>query len=186
MQARASSPVRVPQKSIISYDCPMLRDKNLIPLSRQHQHALALCVRLDRAIQAGEVDVEAWQGEMQQQFEQEIGIHFGAEEKELFPAAARFPELQPLVVELLAEHAFLRDYFAYAEARSLDPQSLRSFGETLAQHIRKEERQLFEGMQRVMSSQELDALGTALDEALKNASEACILPTEATRLRPKR
>jgi len=37
----------------------MLRDKNLVPLSHQHQHYLALCVRLDRAIQAGEVDMEA-------------------------------------------------------------------------------------------------------------------------------
>ena len=27
----------------------MLRDKNLVPLSRQHQHALALCVRINRA-----------------------------------------------------------------------------------------------------------------------------------------
>jgi hypothetical protein len=27
----------------------MLRDKGLIPLSRQHQHALALCVRIERA-----------------------------------------------------------------------------------------------------------------------------------------
>ena len=78
----------------------MLRDKNLIPLSHQHQHCLALCVRLDRAIQAGEVDLEAWQAEIQQIFEQEISFHFAAEEKELFPVAARFPELQPLVQEL--------------------------------------------------------------------------------------
>ena len=62
----------------------MLRDKNLVPLSRQHQHALALCVRLDRAIQAGGVDLEAWQAEIQQIFEQEITFHFAAEEKELF------------------------------------------------------------------------------------------------------
>ena len=63
----------------------MLRDKNLIPLSHQHQHCLALCVRLDRAIQAGGVDLEAWQAEIQQMFEQEIAFHFAAEEKELFP-----------------------------------------------------------------------------------------------------
>jgi hemerythrin-like domain-containing protein len=163
----------------------MLRDKNLVPLSRQHQHALALCVRLDRAIQAGEVDVEAWQAEIAQQFEQEIGFHFAAEEKELFPAAARFPELQTLVGELLAEHDFLRDYFSRASLRSLDLQSLGKFAEKLPQHIRKEERQLFEGMQKVMSAQELDALGTALDAALKNASSACVLPGEATRLRSK-
>ena len=31
----------------------MLRDRNLIPLSHQHQHALALCVRLDRGLKSG-------------------------------------------------------------------------------------------------------------------------------------
>jgi hypothetical protein len=163
----------------------MLRDKNLIPLSRQHQHALALCVRIDRAILAGEVDLEAWQAEIQQQFDSEIGIHFAAEEKELFPAAARFPGMQPLVDELLAEHIVLRDDCSRAATRSLDQQGLRNLGEKLAQHIRKEERQLFEGLQKVMSPQELAALGTALEEALSHASEACMLPNEATRLRPK-
>ena len=64
--------------------------------------------------------VEAWQAEIQQQFESEIGIHFAAEEKELFPAAARFPELQSLVDELLGEHVALRDCFSRAAARSLD------------------------------------------------------------------
>src|SRR5229473_2807490 len=116
----------------------MLRDKNLIPLSRQHQHALALCVRIDRAIQAGEIDLEAWQAEIQQQFESEISTHFAAEEKELFPAAARFSEMQPLVDELLAEHNILRDYFLRAAARSLEPLSLRKFGEQLTRHVRKE------------------------------------------------
>jgi len=164
----------------------MLRDQSLIPLSRQHQHALALCVRLDRAIQAGEVDLDAWQAEIQQQFEGEIAIHFAAEEKELFPAAEKFPQLQPLVKELLAEHALLRDDFARAATRGLDQESLGKFGDKLAQHIRKEERQLFEGMQKVMSLQELAVLGAALDQALKNASETCIVPNEAARLRPKR
>jgi hemerythrin-like domain-containing protein len=164
----------------------MLRDKSLIPLSRQHQHALALCVRLDRAMQAGEVDLKAWQAEIQQQFETEIAIHFAAEEQELFPAASRFPELQPLVDELVADHGFLRDYFSRAAARSLDPLSLADFGRKLAEHIRKEERQLFEGLQKVMSPEDLASLGAALDEALKNASQACALPNEATKLQPRR
>src|ERR1700733_4219113 len=122
----------------------MLRNKNLIPLSRQHHQALALCVRLDRAIRSGEVNLEAWQAEIQQQFESEIGVHFTAEEAVLFPAAARFAALQPLIEELLAEHTILREYSARATARAFDLQSLTSFGEKLAHHIRKEERQLFE------------------------------------------
>lgn len=161
----------------------MLRDPNLVPLSRQHQHALALCVRLDRAIQAGAIDLEAWQAEIREQFESEIGIHFAAEEKELFSAAARFPEMQALVEELLAEHVVLRGYFAGAAASSLDRPTLEDFGQKLARHIRKEERQLFEGLQRLMSPQELDGLGAALDQALKNVSKACSISDEATRLR---
>lgn len=163
----------------------MLRDKSLVPLSHQHQHALALCVRLDRAMQAGEVDLEAWQAEIQQVFEQEIGIHFAAEEKELFPAAARFSNLQVLVQELLAEHIALRDLFARAAARNLENATLSAFVEKLANHIRKEERQLFEGLQAAMNAEELAALGTALESALKNASHACLLPNPATRLRAK-
>jgi hemerythrin-like domain-containing protein len=172
-------------KSIIVYHYCMLRDPSLIPLSRQHQHALALCVRLDRAIRAGEIDLEAWQAEIHQQFESEIVIHFAAEEKEVFPAAGRFPEMRTLVDELLAEHGSLRHCFSRASSRNLDRQSLADFGEKLAHHIRKEERQLFEGMQKVMSPVELAALGSALDEALKASAQACALPNESTRLRSK-
>jgi hemerythrin-like domain-containing protein len=154
----------------------MLRDKNLIPLSRQHQHALALCVRIDRAVRSGEVDTEAWQGEIQQLVEQEIAIHFAAEEKALFPAAERYSELKSIVDELRLEHSGLRDLFAQASARSLQSQELGIFAEKLAQHIRKEERQLFEQMQKLMRPQELAALGAALDEALKDAIQACAIP----------
>jgi hemerythrin-like domain-containing protein len=155
----------------------MLRNPNLIPLSRQHQHALALCVSIDRAFKMGKIDQTAWQEEIQQIFEQEIAIHFLAEEKELFPVvAARSPELKALVAELIAEHAVLRQYFDRANARNLDQIGLRDFAVTLARHIRKEESELFEGMQRIMDPTELDTIGTALDAALKDALKACRLP----------
>jgi hemerythrin len=144
-----------------------------------------MCVRLDRALQAGEVDLEAWQAEIQQQFEREIAFHFAAEEKELFPAATQFRDLKGLVQELLSDHSALREFFALAATRSLEPQSLQVFVEALAQHIRKEERQLFEGLQERMSAEQLSALGAALGAVLKDASQACILPNAATRLRPK-
>jgi iron-sulfur cluster repair protein YtfE (RIC family) len=163
----------------------MLRDKNLIPLSHQHQHALAMCVRLDRALQAGEVDLEAWQAEIQEQFDSEIAFHFMAEEKELFPVATKFPDLQLLVRELRSEHEALRDLFARAATRDLDARSLRTLVETLAQHIRKEERQLFEELQKLMNAEDMAALGDALNEALKDVSRSCSLPNAATRLRPR-
>jgi hemerythrin-like domain-containing protein len=162
----------------------MLRDKSLITLSRQHQHALALCVRIDRALQAGTVDLEAWQSEIQQIFEQEVGIHFAAEEKALFPVAREVQEVEQLVDELLAEHTALRDFFARSTTRHLTSSDLPILVEKLSQHIRKEERQLFEGLQKVMSAEELATLGAALERELEGATKACSLPNPATKLRP--
>ncbi len=163
----------------------MLRDKNLIPLSHQHQRALALCVRMDRALLAGEVDPAPWQAEIQQIVEQEITIHFAAEEQVVFPAAQGDPELEAVVKELIEEHGVLRALFARAMLRTLDSTGLKAFVATLSQHIRKEERQLFEGLQKRLSPEQLTALGQALEHALTGASNACILPNEATRLKPK-
>jgi hemerythrin-like domain-containing protein len=158
----------------------MLRDKSLVPLSRQHQHALALCVRINRAALASPAELKAWQSEVKQHFELEIQYHFAAEEEHIFPVARRYSELRLLVDELAAEHAELRNYFAQAKARELDRAQLRRFVETLSAHIRKEERQLFEEMQRRMPAGELAALGEQVEGSLAAAPQACITPTEET------
>lgn len=161
----------------------MLRDKSLIPLSHQHQRALALCVRIDRAAPIPQADLEAWQTEITQLVQQEITIHFAAEERVLFPAARQFPEMIALVEDLSADHGLLREYFSQAEARSMSAAELTAFAQRLSTHIRKEERQLFESVQQLMKSQELAVLGAELQEALKEAAQTCALPTETTRLR---
>jgi len=162
----------------------MLRDKSLIPLSHQHQRALALCVRIDRAQPIPDRDLEAWQAEIEQHFRQEIGVHFSAEEQVLFPAARHFSELISLVDELIAEHALLRESFSRAEARNMTSEGLPAFAQQLSAHIRKEERQLFERMQQSMSREDLSVLGAKLNAALKDAAQFCILPSAATRLKP--
>jgi hemerythrin-like domain-containing protein len=91
-----------------------------------------------------------------------------------------------LVQELHAEHTVLRELFARAAARSLNEAGLSALVEKLAQHIRKEERQLFEGLQKTMSPDELAELGKALDHALKGATKVCAVANPATRLRAKR
>jgi hemerythrin-like domain-containing protein len=164
----------------------MLRDKSLIPLSHQHQRALALCVRIDRAQPIPAADLETWQSEIEQHFEQEINIHFSAEEQVLFPAAREFPELILLVEDLIADHTALRESFSQAKARSMSTETLPAFARRLSNHIRKEERQLFERVQQLMSDEELAALGGQLEAVLKDVAESCILPNEASKLRPKR
>jgi hemerythrin-like domain-containing protein len=159
----------------------MLRDKNLVPLSRQHQHALALCVRIDRASPIPEADLGAWQAEIAQHFRAEIGIHFAAEEQVVFPRARTFPELNLLVEELLSEHASLRERFAKAEAQGMSAGEVDELAQRLSAHIRKEERQLFERLQEMLNREELALMGQILDEALKQAEQACALPARKDR-----
>jgi hemerythrin-like domain-containing protein len=153
----------------------MLRNKHLIPLSRQHQHGLALCVRIGRALKRDLVDLDAWQLEVEQQYQQEIGFHFAAEERVLFPAARRFPELVSLVEELTEEHQRMREYFARAHERAMDRGELRAFTELLSGHIRKEERQLFEALQKLVEAEVLRRIGVALEQELGGGNRVCIL-----------
>src|SRR5450631_2020213 len=157
----------------------MLRHPSLIPLSHQHQHALSLCVRLERTLQAGAVDLGVWQREVHQHYANEVQFHFAAEEKVLFPAARRLPELAALVEELNGEHERLREYFVHAEQGNMNQGELGVFAELLSGHIRKEERQLFETMQRRMRPEELKSLGKELARALEDTMQAC-------RLNPRR
>jgi len=164
----------------------MLRHKILIPLSHQHQRALALCVRIDRAHPIPAADLDVWQAEIAQHFAQEIKIHFSAEECALFPAARQFPELIPLVDVLIRDHAALRNSFLSAENRSMTSESLSIFAQELSAHIRKEERQLFERMQELITPQEMDTLGAALQAALKDTTLSCSLPNKATGLKSRK
>ena len=159
----------------------MLRNENLVPLSRQHQHALALCVRIDRATPIAESELAAWQAEIAQHFRSEIRIHFAAEEQFVFPATRAFAELNLLVEELISEHAWLRERFAKAEARCLSGGEVTEFAQRLSAHIRKEERQLFERLQELMNDRDLAMMGHELEDALKEAEQSCSLPAKNPR-----
>jgi len=164
----------------------MLRDKSLIPLSHQHQKALALCVRIDRAQPIPDADLQAWQEEIERDFAQEIDVHFSAEESVLFPAAREYPELIPLLEGLIAEHAALRESLVQASARTMSTETLPAFAQRLSSHIHKEERQLFEGLQQAMNAEQLAELGVRLEAALGDAAHSCALPNETTKLKPQR
>jgi iron-sulfur cluster repair protein YtfE (RIC family) len=131
-------------------------------------------------------DFRGWQAEIEHLYNQEIETHFFAEEEILFPAARQHAELIPLVQELINDHAVLREFFSQAHSGTMSVASLLDFARTLSVHIRKEERQLFEGMQRLMSADELAALGKSLEAALKDIEQACALPNETTKLQAKR
>lgn len=160
----------------------MLRDRNLVPLSHQHQHALALCVRIGKNF--AEVhdtpDVHRWEQEIVQLFDDEMAFHFLAEEKHLFPAASQWEELQQLTDELMIEHTLLRRNVERARARQFTVTDLQVFTATLSEHIRKEERQLFEALQRLLTSDEVNRLGAEMEHFFQTsgmAGASCAIPS---------
>src|SRR5438067_7312373 len=149
----------------------MLRDPALHTLSRQHQHALALCVRIQRGFapagtvrDAAPAEVAEFEAEVAQIFEVEVRYHFANEEELIFPLAQRYAELQTLVAELLREHAALRVAVQTAAEHRLGAAGLVELATQLAAHIRKEERQLFEEMQRLVPADEMRALGERIED----------------------
>jgi hemerythrin-like domain-containing protein len=147
----------------------MLRDKNLIPLSHQHQHALALCVRIDRAL-LDPAAVKEFAAEIAEMWERELRFHFEAEEKVLFPAAAGIEGLPELTEELTAEHRKI-EKMAKSE---MDGEGLRKFATVLSGHIRKEERRLFEAMQQQLTAEKLGEIGSRMSLILgRAAGQSC-------------
>lgn len=154
----------------------MLRDLALRPLSREHQHGLALCVRLRRRLQRGAIDtaeLERMRADVRHFYESEGGAHFDAEERVLFPAAERHSELRPVTGRLRAEHVRIRQHAA--EIGVAGAERLAELAELLSTHIRLEENDLFERMQAVMSPEELQALAGPLEAALATTGAHCEL-----------
>lgn len=154
----------------------MWRDPSLRCLSREHQHGLALCVRLRRRIQTGAIaedELERMRADVRHFYDSEARAHFDAEEQVLFPAADRHAELQPITQQLRREHVELRG--RSLDISAADPEGLARLAEMLSSHIRKEENELFERMQKLMSREELLALAQPLEAALGTSGAQCEL-----------
>ena len=125
--------------------CSALRD-----LSNEHHHGLVLCKRAKKAAGTAEEE-QAWRG-IQARFAADLEPHFQVEELVLLPALEQAGEAA-LVRRTLDEHAELRRLISENSA-----QAMAGFAELLTEHIRFEERELFEVAQQRLSAAELDAL----------------------------
>jgi len=131
----------------------MKRHPDLQQLSSEHHGALVIAQRLINACAATGPDAELLQ-QAAQFVADEMEPHFRWEEEALLPALAAAGE-QELVAKTVDEHAELR---ALA-ARLDEPLAQARFGELLKQHVRFEERTLFETAQDKLGAATLNAIG---------------------------
>ncbi len=139
------------------------RQQALLPLTRDHHHALAQARRLkdlaastDRAerVRAADNFLNFYLGRALH--------HFREEEELFFPPAAELDEARPLVARALMEHLKIHRLVG-ALRRELSQSAVTAellieISETLTLHVRFEEDELFPLIERLVPSSELDEL----------------------------
>jgi hemerythrin-like domain-containing protein len=146
----------------------MLRDPSLIPLSHQHHNGLALCVMSRRSLAADSSpeNIAKLARRVIDRYELELTNHFEIEEQVLFPACGPMP----IVGELLEEHRAIEALVMQLRAMP-SAALLEQFCELLSKHIRREEGEFFEQIQRALPREVLDQAGAEID---RRAVRVCL------------
>jgi iron-sulfur cluster repair protein YtfE (RIC family) len=138
------------------------RHPALVPLSREHRHELAQARRLLRAAGAEPEQRLALASAYIDAFFAETVEHFRREEEILFPLYARHAGSTPVLERILREHmelhGLVRALRAEAAAGDIPPEALRRLNDLLHDHVRMEERELFEEIERIVPAAELEGL----------------------------
>jgi hemerythrin-like domain-containing protein len=148
----------------------MKRHKSLYPLSHDHQHGLALALKLKypkRQLSSSiEVEIHSLRNEMADKYENVLKKHFRKEEQYLIPGF----EDNNLMIRMLFEHKMLEGLYnkIISNSKGWKPEQQREklnlFGELLDLHIRFEERELFSMIENTLSEEQLEELGKKLKE----------------------
>lgn len=140
-------------------DKPLKRHDALVPLSREHHQGLLLCWKIKQGFTKS-IDPTRIKQYADWFFREHLVPHFAEEENVLFPILGNENATSTglsagLVERAVKEHRELESLFA---DNSNVEHTLRSISEKLDKHIRFEERELFEVIQRAATDEQLQAL----------------------------
>jgi hypothetical protein len=131
---------------------PQKRHASLQPLSREHHQALLLCWKFRQGFNKG-VEPERMMKYAGWFWTTYLAPHFKAEEEVFFPI---LPKDHPAIIKALKQHKDLKAMFNSTDADMA--YTLRQIAFELEQHIRFEERDLFNEIQAAASPEQLDEL----------------------------
>lgn len=141
----------------------MKRCPELQPLSREHHDALRLALHLKRAAASGdELAIEAACEKVRTAYDTELAPHFREEELFLLPKLESI-EAGAVVARTLIEHRALQRLVRELEIP--DAEVLRRFADLLTDHVRFEERELFEVSERLLGREMLARIMPRHDKA---------------------
>lgn len=142
----------------------MKRHNNLIPLSHDHHHGLVLAnlIKLNAPAYKGLPNELSGKIEYTKNFfNMELVRHFKEEEEILYPLVkGKSKEIDILFREIFVEHLQIKKLVEQLDSSPEPDIVLDKLGRLLENHIRKEERELFEMIQNKFDNGELDGMKT--------------------------
>ena len=130
---------------------PIKRHTSLQPLSRDHHHALLLTWKIRQGLKK-DIPAKRISAYCSWFFTTHLLPHFELEEQFAFPVLGND---HPQVQQALSEHAQLRSMFSNPLTTS---SALEAAGDLLEEHIRFEERTLFNSIQEAATPEQLNKI----------------------------
>jgi len=144
----------------------MKRHPALHPLSHDHHQGLILAQQLKK----GAPQYKGMPSTLEEKkdytisfYNNELIKHFKAEEEILFPfVKSKNEDVDNLIAEIILEHRKMEALVSeLKETKDLEL-VLDELGQLLEKHIRKEERELFVEIEKILSEEEIKIVGTKL------------------------
>jgi len=145
---------------------PIKRHKSLQPLSRDHHQGLILAQILKKGAPVYKGMPSTIEGKKEYTlllYNSELVRHFKNEEEILFPLVkGKNSEVNKLTEEIINEHRQINQLIIEVQSTNELERKLDELGRLLENHIRKEERELFPKIEKILTEVQLFELETKL------------------------
>jgi hemerythrin-like domain-containing protein len=149
----------------------MKRHIALYSLSHDHHQGLILAQQIKKGVpqyKGMPSTVEGKRDYTIQFYDSELKRHFANEEEILFPAAKnKNAVVDKLIAEIILEHRKMEALIRVLGKTDRFENVLDELGHLLEKHIRKEERELFMEIEKVLSEDELKVISEKISKSIK-------------------
>jgi iron-sulfur cluster repair protein YtfE (RIC family) len=141
-------------------------------LKKDHEKVSGIFEKLEPTTERGVKTRE----ELFAQLKQELEIHSKIEEQILYPVLKEAEETHDITLEAYEEHNVVKTLLTELEALPKDDETwgakLTVLKENVEHHVEEEEGEMFKKARKVLSSEQIENLGTRLEAAKKEQQKA--------------
>lgn len=147
---------------------PIKRHQAIASFSRDHHSGLLLVWKIRQGLFKS-IDTERISDYVLFFYKEDLEKHFRDEERFLF---VKLPGDDPLRTQAESDHQAIYAHMAALGKNRKDAYLLHKIADALEQHIRSEERELFNHLQDILSQEDLEAIAIRLPNDSKACDEA--------------